>query len=159
MGLIRDYYDRFRVLLHEVAKFGIVGGVGFVVQFGVQNELHIGLGIGPTISVGAAFCVAAAVTFVGNKYWSFRHREGRGLGAEAVTFFVLNGVAFFIQEGLVDAVYYGLNLRDALTFNAATFVGIGIGTLFRLYTYRKFVFRARPAPVPAETAGDALTRP
>jgi hypothetical protein len=32
----------------------------------------------------------------------------------------------------------------------ATIVGIGIATLFRLYTYRKFVFLAPPASGAAE---------
>ena len=30
MNLFRDLYARFRVLIHEVAKFGVVGGLAFV---------------------------------------------------------------------------------------------------------------------------------
>ena len=44
LSLIRDTYIRFQVLVHEVAKFGVVGAMGFVVQLGVQNALHSGAG-------------------------------------------------------------------------------------------------------------------
>jgi putative flippase GtrA len=138
------------VLVHEVAKFGIVGAIGFVVQLGVQNTLHTGFKIGPTVAVVAAYIVAAVVTFVGNRYWAFKHRKGKGLRQEAVTFTLLNGVGIVIQVGLVDAVYYGLDMRDTFSYNAATVVGIGLATLFRLYSYRRFVFLAQPAAGAAE---------
>jgi putative flippase GtrA len=150
LSLIRDYYYRFQILVHEIAKFGVVGAVGFVVQIGVQNELHIGMKVGPTFAVVLAYCVATAVTFVGNKYWAFKHRKGRGLKQEAATFILLNGIGIAIQVGLVDAAYYGLDMRDNLTYNIATIVGIGIATLFRLYSYRKFVFVAQPSSAEAE---------
>lgn len=159
MSLIRDYYYRFQVLVHEVAKFGIVGALGFVVQLGVQNGLHSGLKIGPTFAVVMAYCVATAVTFVGNKYWAFKHRKGKGFGQESLTFILLNGIGIVIQVGIVDAVYYGLDIRDTLAYNIATIVGIGIATLFRLYSYRKFVFMAQPSSVAAETLNaEATTR-
>lgn len=151
MSLIRDYYYRFQVLVHEVAKFGIVGALGFVAQLSVQNGLHSGLKIGPTVAVVVAYCFATVVTFVGNKYWAFKHRKGKGLKQESVTFALLNGVGIVIQVGLVDLAYYGLDMRDTLTYNIATVFGIGLATLFRLYSYRKFVFMAQPSSVAAET--------
>ena len=110
MSLIRDYYIRFQLLVHEVAKFGVVGAVGFVVQLGAQNALHSGAGLGPQTALVIAYVLATMVTFVGNRYWAFKHRKGKGLRRESVTFVVLNCI------------------------------GIGVATLFRLYAYRKFVF-------------------
>jgi putative flippase GtrA len=150
LSLIRDTYYRFQVLVHEVAKFGIVGAIGFVVQLGAQNALHTGFKVGALTAVVAAYCVATVVTFVGNRYWAFKHRKGKGLKQESILFVVLNGVAILIQLGIVDFVYYGMDRRDNLAYNAATVVGIGIGTLFRLFTYRKFVFLAQPAAGAAE---------
>jgi putative flippase GtrA len=138
--LIRDTYLRFQVLVHEVAKFGVVGAVGFVVQLGVQNTLYSGVGLGPLTSLVIAYIVATVVTFVGNRHWAFRHRKGKGLGQEGLLFILLNTVGIFIQVGVVAFVHYGLDMTDKLSYNLATIVGIGIGTIFRLYTYRKFVF-------------------
>ncbi len=145
MSLIRETYLRFQVLVHEVAKFGVVGAAGFVVQLGVQNTLHSGFGIGPLTSVVLAYVVATVVTFVGNRHWAFKHRKGKGLGQEGMLFVLLNVVGILIQVGIVAFVTYGLHKTDHLSYNLATVFGIGIGTLFRLYTYRKFVFLAQPS--------------
>jgi putative flippase GtrA len=145
LSLIRDSYGRFRVLVHEIAKFGVVGALGAVVQFGVQNTLHYKLGIGPMTAVFIAYCAATCVTFAGNRYWAFKHRKGRGLAHESVTFVALNAVGIGIQEGFVALVKYGMGLENPIAFNAATVVGIGVATLFRLYSYRRFVFLAAPS--------------
>jgi len=144
LSLIRDTYIRFQVLLHEVAKFGVVGAIGFVVQLGVQNALYPGHGIGALTAVVIAYAVATVVTFVGNRWWAFRHRKGAGLGPELAQFAVLNVVGIFIQLGIVALVVHGMHHGDRLSYNIATIIGIGIGTLFRLFTYRKFVFRHAP---------------
>jgi len=150
LSLIRDTYARFELLFHEVAKFGVVGAIGFVVQLGVQNALHSGAGVGPLTALVIAYVIATIVTFVGNRHWAFKHRKGKGLGQEGVLFILLNVVGIFIQVGIVAFVHYGMHMTDNLSYNVATIVGIGIATLFRLYTYRKFVFLAPPASGAAE---------
>ena len=150
MSLIRDTYLRFQVLVHEVAKFGVVGAIGFVVQLGVQNVLHSGFGVGALTAVVLAYIVATIVTFFGNRHWAFKHRKGGGLGQETALFVALNVVGIFIQVGIVDLVVHGLGHGDRLSYNIATIFGIGIGTMFRLFTYRRFVFRAPAAPASAE---------
>ena len=150
LSLIRDTYIRFQVLVHEVAKFGIVGAIGFVVQLGVQNALYPGHGIGALTAVVIAYAIATVVTFIGNRHWAFKHRKGGGLGQESMLFIVLNVVGIFIQVGVVALVVHGLHHGDRLSYNIATIFGIGIGTIFRLLTYRKFVFRTPAAPVSAE---------
>jgi putative flippase GtrA len=140
LSLIRDTYIRFQVLVHEVAKFGVVGAAGFVVQLGAQNALHSGARLGPQTALVIAYIVATMVTFVGNRYWAFKHRKGRGLRHESMVFVVLNCIGIVIQLGIVDIAFYGLGYKDGLSYNIATVIGIGFATLFRLYAYRKFVF-------------------
>ena len=136
--------------LYEVAKFGVVGAIGYVVQLGVQNALWPGHGVGPLTALVIAYAVATVVTFVGNRWWAFKHRKGAGLGPEAAQFIILNVVGIFIQIGIVYFVVHGLGHGDRLSYNIATIIGIGIGTMFRLFTYRKFVFRTPAAPASAE---------
>jgi putative flippase GtrA len=155
LSLIRDYYLRFQVLVHEVAKFGVVGLAGFVVQLGVQNALHSGLQIGAITSLTVAYAVATAVTFLGNRHWTFKHRKGKGLKQETVLFVLLNVVGYGIQVGIVDIAYYGLGYKDGLSYNIATVIGIGLATLFRLFAYRKFVFsNSQAAGEGGEEAGE-----
>jgi putative flippase GtrA len=146
LSLIRDYYFRFQVLVHEVAKFGVVGLIGFVVQLGVQNALHSGAHIGAITSVIIAYVVATVVTFIGNRHWAFKNRKGKGLRHETMLFVALNCVGIVIQVGIVDLAYYELGYKSGLAYNLATIIGIGLATLFRLFAYRKFVFNNHQVP-------------
>jgi putative flippase GtrA len=158
--LTRRLYQRFRVLIHEAAKFGVVGLVGFIVSLGGADVLRYGLGVGKYKAIVAATILATVVTFLGNRYWAFRHRERTGMGRETVLFFVFNAIGLLIQLACVAIVQDGANLNGKVWYNAANLAGIGLGTLFRFWSYRKWVWRTqepasgvpasgpRPAPVP-----------
>ena len=140
MDLLRDLYARFRVLIHEVAKFGVVGVLAFFITIGGANVLRYGAGLGPLTSVTIATCLATVFAFLGNKLWAFRHRKGSHWGRESVLFFVFNGIGLLIQLAFVAAVRYGLGLDSKLSYNVANIIGIGVATIFRLYCYRRWVF-------------------
>ncbi len=140
MGLIRDLYTRFRVLIHEAAKFGTVGIIAFFITIGGANGLHYGVGLGPLTSVTIATVFATMFAFLGNKLWAFRHRKGNHWGRESVLFFVFNGIGLLIQLGVVAAVTHGLGLNDKFSYNLANVAGVGVATIFRLYCYRRWVF-------------------
>jgi len=140
VDLLRDVYTRFRVLIHEVAKFGVVGILAFFITIGGANVLRYGAGLGPLTSVTIATCLATVFAFLGNKLWAFRHRKGSHWGRESVLFFVFNGIGLLIQLAFVAAVRYGLGLDSKLSYNVANIIGIGVATIFRLYCYRRWVF-------------------
>ena len=140
MGLIRDLYVRFRVLIHEITKFGIVGFLAFLITILGANILRSGAGLGPLTSAAIATIVATVFSFVGNKYWTFKHRKGNGLGRESLLFFFFNGIGLLIQLAFVAAVHYGLGLTSTFWYNVGNITGIIVATIFRLYTYRRWVF-------------------
>ena len=158
MKYIRDTYHRFTGLIHEILKFGIVGGIGFVVQLGVTDVLHLKLAVGPLTAIVIGYVVATVVTFLGNRHWAFKHRQGKGLQHETLLFFMLNVVGLGIQEAVVAIAHYGLHRTDSLSYNVANIIGIGLGTLFRLWSYRKWVFLAvEEAPSLAEQVKPVVT--
>ncbi len=150
-------YDRFRHLIHELAKFGVVGVVGFIVTWGGTDLLHFGLHWGPLTSNIVATVVAASLAFVGNRYWTFRHRASSGLSREYFLFFVLNGVGLLIQLLCIGFTHYTLKLEDRFSYNVALLVGIALGTLFRYWSYKKWVFL--PPQLPAVDARTGLPSP
>jgi len=152
---LRDTYARYAQRIHEIAKFGVVGGIGFVVQLGITDAVHLGLGVGALTAVIVGYVVATVVTFLGNRHWAFKHRQGKGLSHETLMFVMLNVVGLGIQEAVVATVHYGLHMTDPLSYNVANIVGIGLGTLFRLWSYRKWVF-LEVNEEPAEVAPTVL---
>ena len=154
MTLAHKLYQRFQQLIHEMAKFGVVGGIAFLVTTVGTNLLHFDLGFGPLKANIVATIVATCVSYAGNRWWTFRHREGSTIAREYVVFFVLNGIGLGIQLACISIAYYVLGLHDKLSYNVALIFGIGLGTLFRFWSYRKWVWLAPPAePVTAETGG------
>jgi putative flippase GtrA len=158
VDLLRDLYTRFKVLIHEVAKFGVVGILAFVITIVGTNVLRYGVGLGPLTSVTIATVVATVFAFLGNKLWAFRHRNGSHWGRETVLFFVFNGIGLLIQLGVVAAVRYGLGVDDKLSYNVSNIIGIGVATIFRLYCYRRWVFLVAddsllPEQLQPETSG------
>jgi putative flippase GtrA len=136
-------YERFRVLIHEAAKFGVVGLAGFIVSLGGADVLHFDLGVGKYKAVVVATIAATVVTFLGNRYWAFRHRERVGMGRETVLFFVFNAIGLLIQLACVAIVADGAGLQGKVWYNLANLTGIGLGTLFRFWSYRKWVWRTQ----------------
>lgn len=157
MTLVRGLYLRFRQLIHEAAKFGVVGVFGLLVTNGVYALMHEEIGLGIITSTTIATIVATTITFVGNRYWSFRHRERTGVARETVIFFVLNGIGLLIQDAVVGFNAYVLGYEHNRTAGfLALNCGIALATLFRFWSYRKFVWAALP---PAAGTGPVGARP
>jgi len=159
VSLVGRWYQRFRHLIHEFAKFGVVGGIGFLVTEGLFY-LMISERQATFTANAVATLVAAAVTFVGNRHWTFRHRERTGMGRETVVFFALNGVGVLIQQACIEVAKHEFGRHDKLTLNVAFLLGVGLATMFRFWSYRKFVWLAQPAgpagssdAVPASPSG------
>jgi putative flippase GtrA len=154
----RGLYQRFRHLIHEFAKFGVVGGIAFLVTEGVFNLLIHG-GLSTFLANALATLIAAVVSFAGNRYWTFRHRKRTGMTRETVIFFVLNGIGVLIQQACIEIARLAFGRHDTLTINAAFLVGVVLATLFRWWSYRKWVWLAPQAPQPPVTQDGRPTAP
>jgi putative flippase GtrA len=153
VSLVSTLYQRFRLLIHEGAKFCVVGGTGAIVTLAGADILTFDAGVNRYASLTIATIVATVVTFVGNRYWTFRHRQGAGTTRESVLFFVLNGVGLLIQYASLGLFWDGLGLHTKFWYNVANFVGLVIGTLFRFWSYRRWVWHMQPAGPEAPSAG------
>jgi putative flippase GtrA len=162
-GALALYY-RLDHLVRELMKFGVVGSFAFVVDVGMFNLLMYAGGTGPlydkpltakTISVIAAVTVA----YFGNRHWTFRHRGRSNLGREYTLFFVLNGVGLMIALSCLGFSRYLLGLHGPLADNiAANGFGLVLGTAFRFWSYRRWVFPALDVPEPEPAVDLVPTR-
>ena len=137
-------------LYREIAKFGIVGLSALVVDIGLFNILRFAGGEGPlydkplTAKV-ISVAVATIVAYAGNRFWTFRHRGRSHMAKELPLFFAFNGVAMLIAVGCLWFSHYVLLLDTPLADNiSANVIGLGLGTLFRFWSYRTWVFPAMP---------------
>ncbi len=138
--------DRVGHLVEEVAKFGVVGIVAFVVDVGVFNLLRFHssnalLNEKPLTAKIISTILATLVAYVGNRFWTFRDRDRVGGKRELVLFFVLNAIGLAIALGCLVLSHYVLGFTSPLADNiSANGIGLVLGTMFRFWAYRRWVF-------------------
>jgi putative flippase GtrA len=149
MTAVMSLYRRWRMLVHELTKFGIVGAINTALDFGVANVLHVGFDTNQYLAKTVSVTIAATSSYFMNRYWTFRHRARTGLGREYALFFLLNGVGLVIALACIWLVMGPLGRQGVLWFNVAQVLGLVLGMLFRFTTYKRWVFVA-----PADSAPD-----
>ncbi|WP_393058505.1 GtrA family protein [Streptomyces sp. LN549] len=140
-GALRTRLD---LLAREVAKFGVVGAVGLVVNIAVSNLLWRYTDI-PTVRAGLmATAVAILCNYVGFRYWTYRDRDKSGRTRELTLFLLFSAVGAVIETGVLYVATYGFGWNSPVQSNVFKILGIGIATMFRFWSYRTWVFRALP---------------
>jgi putative flippase GtrA len=140
MDSARKLYERFRQLIHEFVKFGIVGIICVIITDGGTNGLQLTFHIGWLTANVIATIVATAVAFVASRYWTFRHRQRTSVRREGPLFFLFNGIALLIQLACLGFTTHLLGLSSKLPANVAILVGIALATSFRFWSYTKWVW-------------------
>jgi len=124
-----DVSSRFGVKPKEAErfiKFLVVGGIGFIVEFGIFNllldpanalvmpgtwffNLLAGFGfseyfithLGPTIAASISFVAAVCSNFLWNRYWTYPDSRSRSRRRQFTMFFIVSVVGVFIRIPIV----------------------------------------------------------
>ncbi|MGW5370088.1 GtrA family protein [Streptomyces sp. NPDC004009] len=132
-------------LVREMAKFGAVGGAGVLVNLGVFNLVRHVSDLPVVRASIIATVVAIAFNYVGFRYWTYRDRDKGGRTRELTLFLLFSAIGLVIENGVLYLATYGFGWDSPLQSNVFKFLGIGVATLFRFWSYRSWVFRAMPA--------------
>ena len=151
-----------RAIVAEFAKFGVVGAVCTVIDVGLFNVLHFAADVDPLIAKSTSVAIATTASYLGNRHWSFRARGGKGFSREYPVFFLLNAVGLGFALACLAVTKYGFGLTGPLALNlAGNVIGMGGATVFRFWSYRRWVFPAVSAagPAPGAPSPDTPARP
>jgi putative flippase GtrA len=137
---------RLLALVRELGKFGTVGATAFTIDFIIFNVL-LQTGTETLIAKTIATVVSTTVAFIGNRFWTWRHRDHQHMGRQYTMFFLLNAVGLGIALACLAISHYALGqiwpaFQSPIADNiSGQFIGSACGTLFRFWSYRRFVFR------------------
>lgn len=84
----------------QLVRFGLVGGVGFVVNVAVYALLVHGVELDYRVASVAAWLVAVLNNFVLNRHWTFDARQGRA-HHQAVRFLLVSLIAEAVSLSLL----------------------------------------------------------
>lgn len=90
-------------LIEQIFKFGVVGIIATVIDFGVLYILSQPLGLDPVLSAGISFCVSLVFNYSASMRYVFTHREDMSRSREFVIFLVLSLIGLAINEAIMAA--------------------------------------------------------
>ncbi len=156
-----------RLLMSQLARFGVVGIIGFVIDVGVFNLLRAtvlepsNIHEGPFIAKVISTCLAIAANYVGNRYWTFGATKRDQVVREGVEFVIVSLGGMLITLACLWISHYALGFTSVLADNiSGNVIGLGLGTVFRFAFYRSWVFHpSRSMPLRPADDGVGALRP
>ena len=136
--------SRWGKLYREIAKFGMVGASGFVVNLAVFNLIRTVTDWQTVRASVLATVVAILSNYLGLRYFAYRNREQEDRNSrrkELTLFLLFSAIGLVIENSVLYATTYGFGWDSTLATNVSKFLGIGVATLFRFWSYRTWVFR------------------
>ena len=90
-----------RKLIEQFLKFGIVGVIAFLIDYGVLMLLSQGLGWNPVVSAAISFIVSLVFNYLASMKYVFVRKEDLSRQKEFVIFLALSVVGLFINEIII----------------------------------------------------------
>jgi len=95
----------------QLAKFGLVGGSGYLINLAVFSLLRSDLGLHQALAAVGAFCVAVTSNFFWNRHWTFSAADGHA-GFQAARFFTVSIGALAVNLVVLEALVMATSLGD-----------------------------------------------
>jgi putative flippase GtrA len=136
--LRRYLRDSWRLLLKEITAFGAIGALALVI------DLSLFAWLAPHGALKAK-CVSTVVSttfaYFGNRHLSFSHRARTSIARETTYFFGINLITLIFSELVIALFVYPLHYaHGSLTVFLVNVATIALGTIFRFWAYKRFVF-------------------
>lgn len=107
-------------LLAQIMKFGVVGVIATIIDFGVMNLLHYGMGLDILIANTSGFVISLIFNYLASMKYVFAHKEGMSRRREFITFVVLSVIGLVLNDGIVLALNTGMGLEANIAKICAT---------------------------------------
>lgn len=137
--------------------FLAVGGAGYLTDVAAFNwfrDQPVVGGANPVVAKIAAVAVAMVVTYLGNRMLTWRGLGSTSRRREVGLFAVFNLVGLMMSVLALALSHDALGLTSRLADNiSGNVIGVGLGTVFRYWAYKRFVFAGAPRVGAAATAG------
>lgn len=162
MRLVQLLPQRLRTLAPEAVKFAVIGGLNVIVNAVVFNLLVLTVfETGQLKAKVIATAVAIVSSYFMNRHWTYKDRDKSAAHREFTLFVFFNLAGLAIELAVMGATKYWFGLTSLLALNLAMAVGLALGTVFRFFTYRTFVFTHAQvdATLALETEFEELTAP
>lgn len=155
----RIFYPRSRPeIIDQFLRFGTVGALGFLVDWGTVSLLRVPVGLIAATLI--AYFVAATGNWCLNRMWTFRlsAAENQHMFLQWLRFLLANSFGFLLNRGMVFLLYATLPLTVRHP-GLALAAGALCGMVANFNLSRRLVFRAQTPETPFELVQMAVEIP
>jgi len=140
MSVLNGPLAKHRAVIVDFLKFGVVGGVGFVVDAAFVYGAIYGFGWGRVAAGFFAYPFAVTVTWIGNRLFTYGHLEHEPMAKQWVKFAAVCAVGIVFNRGTYALCVSFVPFLYAYPVLALV-VGTGVGMFFNFFASKKLVFK------------------
>ena len=133
-------------VIWQISKFGVIGILNTLVDWGILALLPVFIGISFESSFlfigaltityyslykGMSFLIAVVNSYFWNKYWVFEGKRALG-HKEFIQFLVISGIGFFINVGLASAIFITVSGAGLFTEQQSGILGAAFATIISM---------------------------
>lgn len=152
VGLYAAYLIGRKIpVIYQFVKFGAVGVLNTVLDFGILNLLisifKIYAGAGVAILNAVSFGVAVIHSYFWNKFWIFKKKETAGITGEFIQFLTVSVIGILINSGTIylitTIIKPQFGISAILWVNLAKLIATVISLFWNFLGYKFIVFKKR----------------
>lgn len=131
-------------LIGQILRFGIVGVLATLIDFGTMVVLHEAFGVVSTIAAGISFVVSLIFNYVASMRYVFVRREDMSRQREFFLFVVLSAVGLLLNEiimwaGKLVFVSAGVNYEAGWYYVFVKVVATGLVMVWNFWSRKRWL--------------------
>jgi putative flippase GtrA len=126
-----------REFIERILKFGTVGAISFVIDFGLTYFLKEKLKQNKFIANSTGFIISATINFIINRYWTF-HSIQDDMSVQFIKFIAIASFALLLNTVII----YILNTKIRLNFYISKLIAVFIVMFYNYSMNALFTFNS-----------------
>mgnify|MGYP001558705825 FL=1 len=154
--MIANFLSRYSAVFYQIAKFGVVGVLNTMMDWGILNILMFLSGVYAGLAYSGfkaiSFGIAIVNSYLWNKYWTFE--SGTSRDNEFLKFLIISAIGALINIGIASSIvnftapFSGLSLP--IWANIAAAAATAVSMVWNFTGYKFIVFSVKVGPASGE---------
>lgn len=138
-----------KFLIKQFMKFGVVGALAFLIDYGLMVALTELLGMNYLISATISFTVSVIFNYIASMRYVFTHKDGMSRRREFIIFVILSIIGLLINDGLM----YLMTDLGGISYLVSKLVATAIVMVWNFVTRKIFLDGSSHVANTAESLG------
>lgn len=109
-------------LIAQLVKFGLVGGIAFVIDYGIMNILVAGFHVNATLSATISFIISLIFNYIASMKFVFTRRDDMTKWMEMLIFLVSSLIGLLINDLIIWYATSVMLPADTITSNHGKYI-------------------------------------